>query len=166
VLLYSKIVTPDIKVLHKRLLFHAWSMLKMSENSKVTRFSVSLPPTLVEKFDDAWKGMHYDSRSKAIHDAVRGFINDYESTRKTKGNVVGAVLMLYYLGKPGLIDEIMSVQHTFERVICSTLHVHLAKNKCMEMIVVKGDAQEVRSLAEILATKKGVQQVKVSSMAP
>ncbi len=110
--------------------------------------------------------MHYDSRSKAIHDAVRGFINDYESTRKTKGNVVGAVLMLYYLGKPGLIDEIMSVQHTFEHVICSTLHVHLAKNKCMEMIVVKGDAQEVRSLAEILTTKKGVQQVKLSSMAP
>jgi metal-responsive CopG/Arc/MetJ family transcriptional regulator len=36
----------------------------------------------------------------------------------------------------------------------------------MEMIVVKGDAQEVRHLAEILATKKGVQQVKLSSMAP
>jgi CopG family nickel-responsive transcriptional regulator len=141
-------------------------MLKMTENSKVTRFSVSLPPTLVEKFDDAWKGMHYDSRSKAIHDAVRGFINDYESTRKTKGNVVGAVLMLYYLGKPGLIDEIMNVQHAFEQVICSTIHVHLAKNKCMEMIVVKGGAQEIKSLAEILAAKKGVQQVKLTSMAP
>jgi len=166
VLLVRKIVTPNIKVLPDRLSFHAWGMREMTENLKVTRFSVSLPPTLVEKFDNAWKGMHYDSRSKAIHDAVRGFINDYESTRKTKGNVVGAVLMLYYLGKPGLIDEIMSVQHTFEHVICSTLHVHLAKNKCMEMIVVKGDAQEVRSLAEILATKKGVQQVKLSSMAP
>ncbi len=138
----------------------------MSGNMKVTRFSVSLPPTLVDKFDNAWKGMHYDSRSKAIHDAVRGFINEYESTRKTKGNIVGAILMLYYLGKPGLIDEILNVQHRFEHVICSTLHVHLAKSKCMEMIVVKGGAQEIKNLAEVLATKKGVQQVKLTLMAP
>ena len=135
-------------------------------DTKVTRFSVSLPPTLVEKFDNAWKGMQYDSRSKAIHDAVRGFINEYESTRKARGSVTGVVLMLYYLGKPGLLDEIMSTQHKFEAAICSTLHVHLAKNKCLEIIAVKGDAQQIKSLAETLATKKGVQQVKVASIAP
>lgn len=138
----------------------------MSDGVKVTRFSVSLPPTLVQKFDDAWKGMQYGSRSKAIHDAVRAFINEYESTHKAKGNVAGVVLMLYYLEKPGLLDEIMKVQHRFERVICSTLHVHLAENKCLETIVVKGDVQEIRSLAEILASKKGVQQVKLTSIAP
>jgi CopG family nickel-responsive transcriptional regulator len=134
--------------------------------NKVTRFSVSLPPSLVLKFDNAWKGMQYDSRSKAVHDAVRGFINEYESTRKAGGNVAGVVLMLYYLEKPGLLDEIMSAQHKFEDVICSTLHVHLAKSKCLEIVAVKGDAQKIRSLAEILATKKGVQQVKVASIAP
>ena len=137
----------------------------MSAN-KVTRFSVSLPPTLVLKFDNAWKGMQYDNRSKAVHDAVRGFINEYESTRKTGGNVAGVVLMLYYLEKPGLLDEIMSTQHKFEDVICSTLHVHLTKSKCLEIVAVKGDAQKIRKLAEILATKKGVQQVKVASIAP
>ena len=138
----------------------------MLESSKVTRFSVSLPPTLVQKFDAAWKGMHYETRSKAIHDALRTFINDYESTRKAKGYVAGVVLMLYYLEKPGLLDEIMEVEHRFERVICSTVHVHLTKNKCLENIVVKGDAQEIRSLAETIASKRGVQQVKLASIAP
>lgn len=138
----------------------------MSDSLKATRFSVSLPPPLVEKFDNAWKSMHYDSRSKAIHDAVRGFINEYESARKTGGSVAGVVLMLYYLGKPGLLDGIMSTEHSFEEAISSTLHVHLARNKCLEIIAVKGGAQEIRHLAEVLATKRGVQQVKVALIAP
>ena len=138
----------------------------MSESSKVTRFSVSLPPSLVQRFDAAWKGMQYDTRSKAIHDALRAFINDYESARRTSGYVAGVVLMLYYLEKPGLLDDIMEVQHNFEQVICSTVHVHLTKNKCLETIVVKGDAQDIRHLAETIASKRGVQQVRLVSIAP
>lgn len=138
----------------------------MSGGSKVTRFSVSLPPTLVERFDNAWRGMRYDSRSKAIHDAVRGFINEYESIRKGGGTVAGVVLMLYYLERPGLLEEIMNIQHKFEQVICSTLHVHLTKNKCLEIIAVRGEARDIGSLAEALGVKRGVQQVKLATMAP
>lgn len=138
----------------------------MSGGSKVTRFSVSLPPTLVERFDNAWRGMRYDSRSKAIHDAVRGFINEYESIRKGGGTVAGVVLMLYYLERPGLLEEIMNIQHKFEQVICSTLHVHLTKNKCLEIIAVRGEARDIGSLAETLGVKRGVQQVKLATMAP
>jgi CopG family transcriptional regulator, nickel-responsive regulator len=138
----------------------------MEHSGKVTRFSVSLPPTLVEKFDSAWKGMHYDNRSKAIHDAVRSFINEYELTKKAMGRVAGVVLLLYYLDKPGLLDEIVHAQHLFERVITSTLHIHLSKHKCLEIIAVEGNPQEIKHLAETLAAKRGVQQVKVASVAP
>ena len=140
--------------------------VEMEHGSKVIRFSVSLPPTLVQKFDSAWRDMHYDNRSKAIHDAVRTFINEYEVTKKTGGKVAGVVLLLYYLDKPGLLEEIVRTQHLFERVVSSTLHFHLEKHKCLEMIAVEGDTQEIRKLAETLAAKKGVQQVKVASVAP
>ena len=149
------------------LLILAWlRSVEMEHGSKVTRFSVSLPPTLVQKFDSAWRNMHYDNRSKAIHDAVRSFINEYEVTKKTGGKVAGVVLLLYYLDKPGLLEEIVRTQHLFARVVSSTLHFHLEKHKCLEMIAVEGDTQEIRRLAETLAAKKGVQQVKVASVAP
>ena len=138
----------------------------MERQGKVTRFSVSLPPTLVEKFDSVWKDMHYENRSKAIHDAVRIFINEYEWTRKTKGKVAGVVLLLYYLEKPGLLDEIVHVQHSFQNLIASTLHIHLSKHKCLEIIVVEGNPHEIKDLAQILTAKRGVQQVKVASVAP
>lgn len=133
---------------------------------KVTRFSVSLPPTLVEELDEAWRSMRYESRSKAIHDAIRSFISEFEWMQKEEGQITGAVLVLYYLDKPGLLEEVTSVQHRFKNVISSTLHIHLEKNKCLEIIAVKGSAQEVKSLTQVLMAKKGVKQVKVAAMAP
>jgi len=138
----------------------------MSRRMKVTRFSVSLPPPLLEELDEAWKTMQYENRSKAIHDAVRSFITEFEWMREEVGRITGAVLVLYYLDKPGLLDEIARTQHQFKDVIASTLHVHLEENKCLEIIAVEGRAGEVRSLAQLLMAKKGVKQVKVAAMAP
>jgi len=138
----------------------------MSQKMKVTRFSVSLPPPLVEKLDKTWKSMQYENRSKAVHDAVRSFITEFEWMQKDSGRITGAVLVLYYLDKPGLLDEITKAQHKFKNVISSTLHVHLEENKCLEIIAVEGSAQEIRSLAQSLMTKRGVKQVKVAAIAP
>jgi CopG family nickel-responsive transcriptional regulator len=133
---------------------------------KVTRFSVSLPPPLLKKLDESWKKMHYEDRSKAIHDAVRSFISEFEWMQKETGQITGAILVLYYLDKPGLLDEITRTQHQFRNVISSTTHIHLEEDKCLEMIAIKGDTREIRSLTQILMTKKGVKQVKVAALAP
>jgi len=138
----------------------------MSKKMKVTRFSVSLPPPLLKKLDQTWKGMGYESRSKAVHDAVQSFISEFEWMQKEAGRIAGAVLVLYYLDKPGLLDEVTRVQHQFKNVISSTLHVHLEENKCLEIIAVEGSVQEVRSLTQVLVAKKGVKQVKVAAIAP
>ena len=133
---------------------------------KVTRFSVSLPPSLVEKLDEVWKSMQYENRSKAVHDAVRSFITEFEWMQKDSGRITGAVLVLYYLDKPGLLDEITKAQHQFKNVISSTLHVHLEDNKCLEIIAVEGSVQEIRNLAQVIMAKRGVKQVKVAAIAP
>jgi CopG family nickel-responsive transcriptional regulator len=138
----------------------------MPQKMKVTRFSVSLPPPLVEKLDKTWRSMRYENRSKAIHDAVRSFITEFEWMQKDSGRITGAVLVLYYLDKPGLLDEITKAQHQFKNAISSTLHVHLEENKCLEIIAVEGSVQEIRSLAQSLMTKRGVKQVKVAAIAP
>jgi len=138
----------------------------MTKKMKVTRFSVSLPPTLVEEMDKARRSMGYESRSKAIHDALRSFITEFEWMREETGEITGAILVLHYLDKPGLLNEITSIQHKFKNVISSTMHIHLEENKCLEIIAVRGSAREVKRLTQELMAKKGVKQVKVASLAP
>lgn len=137
----------------------------MTRKMKVTRFSVSLPPPLLRKMDETWRSMQYEDRSKAIHDAIQSFISEFEWMKKETGLMTGAILILYYLDKPGLLDEITRVQHRFHHVISSTTHIHLEENKCLEMIAVKGNAKEVRDLAQVLMARKGVKQVKVAALA-
>jgi len=138
----------------------------MSTVSGTTRLSVSLPTSLVKEFDAVWRNMQYTNRSKAVHDAIRNFISDHKWMQGEAEELLGAIVLLYYLDKPGLLNRIMAIQHEFENVISSTMHVHLTKDKCLEIIAVKGKAKDAKSLAQKLMTKKGVKQLKFAGMTP
>ena len=135
----------------------------MVSGKGVTRFSVSLPPSLVKAFDDAWKSMGYESRSKAAHDAFRSFISEYKWSSE-KAEVAGTIALVYYLDKPGLLNQIVEAQHKFEKVVTSSMHLHLTKDKCMEIIAVKGKAKDIRKLSQELMTKKGVKELKFTAI--
>jgi len=136
----------------------------MTSTKGVTRFSVSLPPNLVDDFDESWKSMGYENRSKAAHDAFRAFITETKWTREGSEEIAGTITLLYYLDKPGLLNHIVEVQHNFENVVLSSMHLHLTENKCLEIIAVKGKAVNVKSLSQELMTKKGVKQLKLTVM--
>ena len=138
----------------------------MSGRAKVTRFSVSLPPGLVDELDEAWRTMKYENRSKAIHDAVSSFITEFKWMKEESGQITGTINVLYYTDKPGLIEEIVEIQHHHRDAISSSLHVHLEENKCLEIIAVRGTVKEVKGLTQALLTRKGVKQVRVAAMAP
>jgi len=137
----------------------------MASLKGVTRFSVSLPPSLVKAFDDSWKSMGYESRSKAAHDAFSSFISEYKWTRTEAGEIAGTITLVYYLDKPGLLNQIVEAQHKFENVVTCSMHVHLTKDKCLEIIAVKGKASDIRSLSQELTTKKGVKELKFTAIA-
>ena len=138
----------------------------MSSIKGVVRFSVSLPPKLVNDFDEAWRGMGYDNRSKAAHDAFRSFVSEYKWTQEETGEIAGAIVLIYYLDKPGLLNEIIRSQHQFEKVVTSSMHIHLARDKCLELIAVRGKARDIRRLSQALMTMKGVKQLKFTAIAP
>lgn len=136
----------------------------MTSSKGVTRFSVSLPPSLVRAFDDSWKNMGYESRSKAAHDAFRSFISEYKCTLEGAGEIAGTITLVYYLDKPGLLNQIVEAQHKFENVVTSSMHLHLTNDKCMEIIAVKGKANGIRKLSQELMTKKGVKELKFTAI--
>ncbi len=79
---------------------------------------------------------------------------------------MGALVLLYYFDKPALLSTIMQVQHEFENVIASSMHIHLTKDKCLEIIAVRGSAEHTKSLMQKLMARKGVKQVKLAAITP
>jgi CopG family nickel-responsive transcriptional regulator len=127
---------------------------------KIVRVGVTFPPELLKELDETIDEMGYESRSKAIQDAVSSFITEQRVLRKEKGRRAGVLVMVYDHDVKGLEDDLIESQHHYRNVINSVLHVHLSDKECLEAVAVKGDAEDIRRLAEALATRKGVKQVR------
>lgn len=134
--------------------------------SKIVRVGVTFPPELLKELDETIEEMGYDSRSKAIQDAVSSFITEQRLLRKEKGRKAGVLVMVYDHDVKGLEDDLMESQHHHRDVINSVLHVHLSDRECLEAVAVKGDAEDIRKLAQELATRKGVKQVRSTIVSP
>jgi CopG family nickel-responsive transcriptional regulator len=138
----------------------------VSRTPDLIRLSVSLPARLAHEFDDTWQNMQYPNRSKAVHDALRNFISDNKWMRKETGELMGAIVLVYYLNKPRLVNKILEAQHMFGDIVSSTMHFHLTKDKCMEIIAVKGNAHQANNLTQMLMALKGVKQLKLAAFTP
>ncbi len=129
--------------------------------SKITRIGVTFPPELLQDFDEIIGKMGYESRSKAIQDAVRLFVSE-RKWLQSEANAVqtGVLLMVYDHDVRGLESELTEVQHHHASVVTSTLHIHIGERDCLEAIAVKGKAREIRHVSDELATKRGVKILK------
>jgi len=129
--------------------------------SKITRIGVTFPPELLKDFDEITEKMGYESRSKAIQDAVRLFVTERKwLQQEAKAEQTGIILMVYDHDVRGLESGLTEVQHEHSELVTSTLHIHIGERDCLEAIAVKGRASELRHLSDELATKRGVKILK------
>jgi CopG family nickel-responsive transcriptional regulator len=128
--------------------------------TKIVRVGVTFPPELLKDLDEIIDDIGYESRSKAIQDAVTSFVTEQKLLKKQKGKKAGVLVMVYDHDVKGLEDELIEAQHHHRNVINSVLHVHLSEQECLEAVAVKGEAEDIRKLAQELATRKGVKQVR------
>jgi CopG family nickel-responsive transcriptional regulator len=121
----------------------------------VTRFSVSLPPQLLEQFDAMAEAKGYDNRSLAIADMLRGQLVEH---RKQFGGeeIVGTITLVYDHHKPHVQEALTDIQHDHHEVIISAVHVHLDHHNCLEVLIVKGKAALIKKIADELIAAKGV----------
>lgn len=130
--------------------------------TNLTRFSVSLPQNLLKSFDESIKFSQYTTRSKAIGDLISESLA--RRTWSEDGDVAGAIIFTYDHHKRGLTNNLTKIQHDYHHIIVSSQHVHLDHDNCLEIIVIKGKAKEVKNLTKKLNTIKGISHSAVSAI--
>lgn len=102
----------------------------------------------------------YPSRSAALRDIIRNLL--VEEEWRHSGEVAGAVTLLYDHHKKNLVGRLTNIQHDAHNLIVSIQHIHLDRDRCLEIIAVRGGAAEVRRLSDSLRSVKGVLQETVN----
>lgn len=124
--------------------------------TSVTRFGVSIEEGLLERFDALIEEKGYANRSEALRDLIRAALVD-DQWKAGIEHAVGTVTLVYNHHAGDLADRLTEQQHTHHEEVISTLHVHLDAAHCLEVVVLKGAAREIKRIADELIGMKGVQ---------
>lgn len=106
--------------------------------------------------------MGFVSRSEAIRHALRLLFSELTSLDELRGKVLSVVAVLY--GKEAEKARIYEVQHKYGDVINAYFHSHVEGSKCLEIMVVQGDAERVRDFICGLRASRHLEQVKVITL--
>jgi CopG family transcriptional regulator, nickel-responsive regulator len=132
--------------------------------TELMRIGVSLPDNLLDKFDKIIEKRGYSSRSEGIRDAIRNYISHYEWMGEIKGQRVGTIAVVYDHTKRGLSNALADIQHQYSQLIKSSVHIHLDHDDCFEVIVLDGDGEKIKELAEAILALKGVKFSKLTTV--
>jgi CopG family nickel-responsive transcriptional regulator len=125
------------------------------------RFTVSLPPRLLQQLDAMVRAKGFDNRSQAVAEMIRDRLVDHFQESGDK-EIAGTITLVYDHHKPHLQEELTDFQHDHHQAIISTLHVHLDHHNCLEVLVLRGQAATVKKMAERLLAVKGLKHGKLT----
>ncbi len=126
----------------------------------IARFGVSIPQELVEAFDACIGRRGYRTRSEAVRDIMREYLVS-EAWTSERDEVVGTVTIVYDHERRELTRMLTDLQHGFQGSVVCTTHVHLDKHNCLEVIVLRGKADHVQTIADRLISTRGVKHGKL-----
>ncbi len=119
------------------------------------RFGVSMERELLEKFDTLISRKGYNNRSEAIRDLARAELVR-ESWQSKTGRQVAVLTVVYEHEHSDLLHRLTHLQHDNQKIITSSLHIHLDEHNCMEILVLQGKAHDLETLAQHMLSIKGV----------
>ncbi|MDW8309467.1 MAG: nickel-responsive transcriptional regulator NikR, partial [Verrucomicrobiales bacterium] len=125
------------------------------------RFTVSIPQSLMRQLDKMTAEKGYSNRSLAIADMIRDQLVEHRQRTGT-GEIVGTITLVYDHHKQHVQETLTDIQHDHHAVIICSVHVHLDHDNCLEVLLVRGKAALVKSIADQLIAAKGVKHGKLT----
>ena len=125
-------------------------------SNELARFSVAMPEDLLMRFDGfvARRGLA-KNRSEVFRDLVREALIA-EEAELPGTEVMGTLTIVFNHHSHDVQEKLHHIQHAHYTEVVSTTHVHLDADNCLEVIILRGEATDVRDIADVILGTKGV----------
>ena len=131
------------------------SSRRSRKRALVSRTSLSLPEELLGELDAMVAKRGFASRSQAVATILH---RSLVAHRHEIGDrvMVGTITLSYDNKVAGLRGRLADLQQDNIAEVISSLHVHLADNQTLEVMLVQGPARTLQRIADEVITQKGV----------
>ena len=137
-------------------------ILSTFSTQMLTRFSITVPEDLLSEFEASYYSEHKRSnRSEAVRDLMRSYISR-ERWKNNNREVYATISIVYDHHLPELTRKLTAAQHDSGDVIICSTHVHLNHSTCLECVITKGLAEDIKHFIETLRIIRGVKSLSVN----
>ncbi len=117
--------------------------------------SLSLPGSLLKKFDQVLAEEGFSNRSEGVRDVLRTYIDERQLAAQKRENLA-AIMVLY--DKTRQQAQLRTILHRFPQ-IQTMLHTHLDEQNCIEILTITSAGDLIMDMVKTLRRIPGVKRV-------
>ncbi|MAY24242.1 MAG: nickel-responsive regulator 1 [Thaumarchaeota archaeon] len=123
--------------------------------------SISLTEEILNEIDSLQKSLGFSGRSDAIRAGIRSFVSEEKQKENLSGNVNAILLVVH---NDEYDNQVNGIKHSYEDLITTHLHSKIEGDKCMELFMLKGEADSVSSITKDFQINKRMDTVKLVTL--
>ncbi len=133
----------------------------LNNNRRMPIVSISLTEEILKEIDSLQKSLGFSGRSDAIRAGIRSFVSEEKQKENLSGNV-NAILLVVHSDEYD--NQVNGIKHSYEDLITTHLHSKIEGDKCMELFMLKGEADSVSSITKDFQINKRMDTVKLVTL--
>ena len=123
--------------------------------------SISLTEEILKEIDSLQKNLGFSGRSDAIRAGIRSFVSEEKQKENLSGNVNAILLVVH---NDEYDNQVNGIKHSYEDLITTHLHSKIEGDKCMDLFMLKGEAESVSSITKDFQINKKMDTVKLVAL--
>jgi len=133
----------------------------LNNNRRMPIVSISLTEEILKEIDSLQKSLGFSGRSDAIRAGIRSFVSEEKQKENLSGNVNAILLVVH---NDEYDNQVNGIKHSYEDLITTHLHSKIEGDKCMELFMLKGEADSVSSITKDFQINKRMDTVKLVTL--
>ena len=128
---------------------------------ELTIVSVSLNEDILHEVDKLQKALGFSGRSEIVRAGIRNLLAEERDRQNLSGSLF-AVLLAIHDEKSD--DQVTMMQHDYDRLITTHIHNKIDGDRCLEIFLIKGKADEIKDMTKKFQSNKKMDHVKLIAM--
>ena len=120
--------------------------------------SVSLNDDILTEIDKLQKALGFSGRSEIVRAGIRNLLAEEKDRQNLSGHLF-AVLLAIHDEKSD--DQVTEMGHGYDKLITTHIHNKIDGDRCLEIFLLKGDAEEVKHMTKKFQSNKKMDHVKL-----
>ena len=123
--------------------------------------SVSLNNDILNEMEKLQKLLGFSGRSEIVRAGIRSMLSE-EKQRNDLTGMLHSLLLVIHDEKSD--DEISNMRHSYDKLINTHLHSKIDRDRCLEIFLLRGEAEEIRRMTREFQANKRMDNVKLIPM--